>query len=146
MINSRKVEDLDQRVRDICEAHVVACRKVDIELLITSTWRDSEAQEALYAIGRTTEIARKPVTNARGGQSWHNYRCAWDVVPLIGGKAVWDANNAVWADIVRLGESVGAEAGAKWKFPDLPHFQVTPTGLTLSAAMTRFRQRGTIFI
>ncbi len=146
MINSRKIDDLDPEAQEVCRGHVAACKAIGIDLLITSTYRDSETQEALYAIGRTAEKHRKPVTNARGGQSWHNFRCAYDVVPLQGGKAVWD-DDTLWRDIVRLGKAAGAEAGAEWKtFPDRPHFTVKPVPtLTLAQADELFKDRGTIF-
>lgn len=144
MIDSRKIEDLDGPAEAVCRAHVAACAVAGIELLVTSTYRDAESQDALYAIGRTAQMERKPVTNARGGQSWHNYRVAWDVVPLIGGKAQWDS--PLWKEIIRIGKAVGAEAGAEWKsFKDKPHFQAVG-GLTLKQAKERFDVSGSIFI
>lgn len=146
MINSRKLEDLDPKALFVCRQHIVECAAIGIELLITSTYRDAESQDALYAVGRTAEKHRKPVTNARGGQSWHNYKCAWDVVPLKDGKAIWD-DDTLWRDIIRIGKQVGAEAGAEWKtFPDRPHFQITPKPITLTQAFDRFKDRGTIFV
>lgn len=117
---------------------------------MTSTWRDIEAQNALYAIGRTVDKDKRPVTNAEGGHSWHNYKVAWDVVPIIQGKPVWDSNDPVWQEVIKAGEDSGAEAGAKWKtFPDLPHFQIRPIvkGLPIefAAALDRFQLHGTIF-
>lgn len=145
MIDSRKITDLDPKLQPYCRAHVAACKKEGIELLVTSTWRDIEAQDALYAIGRTTQMNRKPVTNAKGGQSWHNYRVAYDTVPLIGGKAVWN-DNRLWRDIIRLGKALGLEAGADWtSFPDKPHFQLKPVGMTLARARQLFDLKGTIF-
>lgn len=145
MIDSRKITDLDQRVQPLCRSHAASCKTAGIELLITSTWRDNEAQDALYAIGRTTQLHRKPVTNAKGGQSWHNYRVAYDTVPLIGGKAVWN-DQKLWREIIRLGKALGLEAGADWtSFPDKPHFQLKPVGMTLTKARQLFATHGTIF-
>ena len=146
-MNSRDVMDLETPARLVCAQHIGECRSRGIELLVTSTWRDIEAQNGLYAIGRTVNPERRIVTNAKGGKSWHNYRCAWDVVPLIGGKCVWDPFNPVWKEVVAIGKNLGAEAGADWpKFPDLPHFQVTPKALTLEVAFERFTEQGTIFV
>lgn len=146
MINSRELTQLSPQVEAVCRQHIAACREIGIELLVTSTYRDAESQEALYAIGRTTEKERKPVTNARGGESWHNFRCAYDVVPLAGGKAVWD-DDTLWREIIRIGKSCGAEAGAEWKtFPDKPHFTVKPAAaLTIAAARELFADHGTLF-
>lgn len=150
VINSRSLEDLDPAARTVCNAHLALCSAAGIELIVTSTYRDYEAQERLYAIGRTIEKARKPVTNAKAGHSWHNFKVAYDVVPLISGKAVWNARDPVWKEVIRLGKEAGAEAGADWQsFPDMPHFQVTPTvsGLHISIdeARSRFDANGTIF-
>lgn len=145
MINSRLITDLDPPARVVCESQIIQCKNTGIELLVTSTYRDFEAQDDLYAIGRTKERNRKPVTNAKAGKSWHNYRCAWDVVPLIGGKAVWN-DERLWRDIISIGKECGAQAGADWKtFPDRPHFQVIPSSMTLSQAFALFSAKGTIF-
>ncbi len=146
MINSRNFYDLDPIAQRICQLHIDHCKVDGIDLLLTATYRDIEQQDALYAIGRTMGDARKRVTNAKGGQSWHQYRCAWDVVPVIGGKCVWE-DPILWAKIIAWGEVAGAEAGAKWKtFPDRPHFQHIPAALTLASALERFNEHGTIFI
>jgi len=145
MINSRLLSDLDPEAEAVAEAHISACLEEGIELLITSTYRDYESQDALYAIGRNGD-PRKVVTNAPAGHSWHNFKCAWDVVPIVSGKPVWDATDPMWKKVIDAGKSVGAEAGADWKsFPDLPHFQVRPTNLQFADARTRFDSTGSIF-
>lgn len=151
MVTSRRLEDLDPEVKEIAQEHIRLCRDAGIELLITSTWRDWEAQDALFAIGRTVHKERRRVTNARGGRSWHNLRCAWDVVPLILGKCDWKSRSKgnltpFWFQIVTLGKQVGALAGADWpgKLVDDAHFYVTPD-LTIEEASARFQSEGTIF-
>ena len=150
MLSSRKIEDLDPEVQIVCRDHIVRCRQRGIELLVTSTYRDFEAQEALYKIGRSVEPLRRTVTNARAGHSWHNFKCAYDVVPLVGGKPVWDEKDTVWDEVVRCGKEAGAEAGANWPlFKDLPHFQVRPAAsgkpIELAEARRRWDDLGTIF-
>ena len=128
MINSRNIDDLDHRVAAKCRALIAACQDAGIDIIVTSTYRDNESQDALYAQGRTKPGAK--VTNARAGQSWHNYRLAFDVVPVVGGKAVWN-DKAAWETIGRLGEAVGLEWAGRWtRFREFPHFQWTG-GLTL---------------
>ncbi len=148
MLNSRDMNDLDMNARVVCAHHIASCRLVGIELLITSTYRDFDAQDALYAVGRTVHPERHAVTNARAGHSWHNFKCAWDVVPIIGGKAVW--NGPMWNEIIELGKKAGAEAGADWPtFKDMPHFQYRPTveglHINLDEAMARWNEHGSIF-
>ena len=147
MISSRALSDLDPTARDVCNAQLAECHHQGIELIVTSTWRDFEAQTALYAIGRTLQTKRLPVTNAKAGRSWHQYKCAWDVVPIVAGKPVWDPKDTIWKEVVRIGKAVGAQAGAEWKtFPDLPHFQFVPEAITLDIAQDRFLENGTIFV
>lgn len=131
MINSRNPKDLLPIVGGKALALVHACAEQGIDLLITSTYRDHEAQNALYAQGRTTK--GHIVTNAKGGQSYHNWRCAFDVVPLRNGKPVWDSSDPVWRQIGELGESLGLEWAGRWtgRLKETAHFQYTG-GLTLA--------------
>ena len=56
---------------------------------IAQGFRTFAEQDALYAQGRTKPGAK--VTNAKGGQSIHNYGLAVDIVLIIDGKiASWD--------------------------------------------------------
>lgn len=116
MISSRKLEDLHPHVAKMCQAHIDACAAEGIDLLITCTYRDKEAQDALYAQGRTTP--GHIVTKARGGQSFHNYRLAYDFVPLINGKPSWDATSptgqALWEKIGELAEAQGLQWAGRW--------------------------------
>jgi len=150
MVNSRKLEDLDPEARQVCIQHLLKAKDRGIELLVTSTWRDFEAQDSLYQIGRTHYQERHIVTNARAGGSWHNYKVAWDVCPIVQGKPVWDANDPIWKEVIRCGKEVGAEAGADWPtFPDRPHFQIRPPNgdgsISIVEARVRFDEHGTVF-
>lgn len=128
MINSRKIEDLNPKVATKCDQFIKACAKQGIDVLITSTYRDAESQNALYAQGRTAP--GKKVTNAKGGQSFHNWKVAFDFVPLVNGKAMW-SDTALFTKCGEIAESVGLEWAGRWvKFKELAHCQYTG-GLTL---------------
>lgn len=100
---------------------MVRCKDVGIDVLITSTYRDDEAQNALYAKGRTT--TGPVVTNARGGQSFHNHRVAFDFVPIVGGKASWD-DKKLFQKCGEIAEGCGLEWAGRWKnFREFPHCQ-----------------------
>ena len=130
MINSRSLDDLLPAVKVRVEKFINSAKDAGIDLLITSTYRDNASQTALYAQGRTA--AGRIVTNAKAGESFHNYRCAVDVVPLINGKPVWDVSYQVWQTIGKLGQENGLEWAGNWtKFKEMPHFQYTG-GLTLA--------------
>lgn len=131
---SRRIEDLAPAVQQRAKALVNAAKDAGIDLLITSTYRSSEEQAALYAQGRTKPGAI--VTNARPGDSYHNWRCAFDVVPLRNGKPVWGTTGPdgdLWRKIGEMGESVGLEWAGRWtgKLREMAHFQYTG-GLTLA--------------
>jgi peptidoglycan L-alanyl-D-glutamate endopeptidase CwlK len=129
MINSRKLDDLHPRVKTLCEQFIASCAKQNIDVLITSTYRDAESQNALYTQGRTAP--GKKVTNAKGGQSFHNWRVAFDFVPIVNGKAMW-ADTALFTKCGEIAESVGLEWAGRWKtFKELAHCQQT-FGLTLA--------------
>ena len=130
MINSRNINDLLPNVKVRVEKFIELCDEEGIDLLITSTYRDNESQEALYEQGRTRP--GKIVTNAKSGESWHNYRCAIDIVPLVNGKPNWDGSDPIWKKIGELGEQAGLEWAGRWRsFKELAHFQYTG-GLTLA--------------
>ncbi len=103
----------------------------------TATLRTFAEQDKLYAQGRTTKGSK--VTNARGGQSYHNYGLALDIVLVLDKdknglyeSAVWDVRGdfdrdgrADWMEIVNIFKQYGWEWGGDWKFYDAPHFQKT---------------------
>ena len=129
MINSRNLDDLVPPAKQRAEAFIAAAKAKGIDLLVTSTYRDNESQDALYAQGRTTP--GNIVTRAKAGQSWHNWRCALDVVPLVNGKAIWD-DQAMWKQVGEIGKSCGLEWAGDWvTFKEFPHFQYTG-GLTIA--------------
>lgn len=124
MINSRDIGELLPPVQVRVQRFIDLCHEHGIDLLITSTYRDNESQDALYAQGRTKP--GKIVTKAKGGQSWHNYRCAVDVVPLLNGKPNWNTKDPVWQKIGQLGKEAGLEWAGDWtKFKEMAHFQYT---------------------
>ena len=130
MINSRSLDDLIPPAKTRVQAFLEAAKKRGIDLLVTSTYRDNASQDALYAQGRTKP--GKIVTNAKAGQSWHNYKCAVDVVPIVAGKPRWDVKDEVWQQVGALGKAAGLEWAGDWKrFKEYPHFQYTG-GLTLA--------------
>lgn len=75
---------------------------------------------------------QKPkVTNAKGGQSIHNYGFAVDIVLIIDGKtASWDNHKdwdndgiADWDECVKVFAKHGWSWGGSWaSFKDMPHF------------------------
>ena len=101
------------------------------------TLRTFAEQDALFAQGRTKPGAI--VTKAKGGQSYHNYGLAIDIVLLVDKDkngtfetASWDLKTdfdgdgkSDWQEIVAIFKRYGYEWGGDWKFNDAPHFQKT---------------------
>lgn len=97
-------------------------------IFVTDEYRSNAEQDALYAIGRTKP--GKIVTNAKGGESMHNYRCAFDVAFVK--KDGSDPYVGPWDMVGRIGKAIGLEWGGEWdNFVDRPHFQYT-AGYTLA--------------
>jgi len=129
MKNSRDISELNPETAALCREFVAECAKHRIEVLITSTYRDFESQNALYAQGRTTP--GRIVTNAKGGYSWHNFRCAFDFCPIVHGKAQWN-DRALFRRCGEIGKALGLEWAGDWvKFKEYAHLQHTG-GATLA--------------
>lgn len=56
MINSRSLTDLNPKVAAMCSEFINRCKAKNIDVIITSTYRDAESQNALYAQGRTSKV------------------------------------------------------------------------------------------
>lgn len=122
-------KNLKPRVRRLMEQLVKDAAKVGFEILITQGYRSIEEQNRLYAQGRQTK--GNIVTNAKGGDSFHNHGCAFDYCFLVNKKASYSLPDSAWKKIADLGVKLGLEAGYYWKgFQDKPHFSFT-TGYSL---------------
>jgi peptidoglycan L-alanyl-D-glutamate endopeptidase CwlK len=133
MISSRSLDDLHPKVKILAELFVKKCAEYNIEVQIISTYRDIAAQNALYAKGRTA--AGNIVTNAKGGQSFHNhpapYSVAFDFLPFKFGKPDW-TDIALYTKCGEIAEEIGLEWAGRWKtFKEYGHCQFTD-GLTLA--------------
>lgn len=94
------------------------------QVRISQGLRTFAEQDALYK--------QKPkVTNAKSGQSIHNYGFAVDIVLIIDGKtASWDTHKdwdgdkiADWDECVKVFAKYGWNWGGNWtSFKDMPHF------------------------
>ena len=117
--------ELARRVQLLIAAMLVRGHVVEV----VQGLRTFAEQEALYAQGRTKPGPR--VTNARGGQSNHNYGLACDLCPFVAGKPDWNAAAAVWIALGEEARRVGLEWGGDWKrFQDRPHVQLPGLSIT----------------
>jgi peptidoglycan LD-endopeptidase CwlK len=96
------------------------------------------AQQNLdFAEGRT--LPGKIVTNARGGQSMHNYGLAVDVVPYLsgdGGNINWNPTTTEYQEMVTELKAAGMDWGGDWPhFKDEDHFQFGGLPMSPTPAM-----------
>lgn len=114
-----------------------------VRLRFAYTTRTNEEQDELYAQGRTKLYDSNgkrlgKVTQAKGGESIHNYHLAFDIVLLLDkdgdGKfesATYEMldfdkdGKADWLEVVEYFKSLGFTWGGDWKFKDKPHFEMT---------------------
>ena len=95
-----------------------------ITIKVISGTRSYAEQDALYAQGRTAPGAK--VTNARGGQSNHNFGIAFDIGIFEGNRYLGDSPK--YKAVGALGMDIGLEWGGSWKtIVDQPHYQLRPT-------------------
>lgn len=135
-IDSRSLEDLEPKTRALAKRFVEEAERAGFRVLVYSTFRNAAKQAQLYNQGRTAP--GKVVTNARPGYSWHNFRRAFDFVPLTKtGAADW-GNLSAYNTLGALGKSLGLTWGGDFKsLVDRPHFEYTG-GLTLAKARAKY--------
>lgn len=134
-ITLERIKTLHPKIRkEVLDAYTHINEKLlgkGVRLRFAYTYRTNAEQDALYN--------QKPkVTNAKGGQSIHNYGLAFDIVLLYDldnngtfETASWDMKKdfdkdgiADWMEITNYFKSIGFEWGNDWKsFKDAPHFQ-----------------------
>lgn len=128
-----RLQSLHPAIQSRVREFINAAEDAGLYLRITSGYRSFAEQDKLYAQGRTAP--GDIVTNAKGGQSYHNYGLSFDVVPMVKGLPVWDSA-PLWAQIGALGKSYGFAWGGDWKNPDKPHFEKS-YGLSVAQLYTK---------
>ncbi len=122
MKESREISDLHLVLQRGVKEFIKRCKSEGLNIRITQTLRDSEYQDWLYAKGRTS--GGSIVTNARGGNSFHNYGLAFDICKNIKGKEYSDL--IFFHRCGQIWEDMGGKWGGNFKsFKDNPHFEFT---------------------
>lgn len=112
------------------KSQIAARRFLDImknngkDVRIISGTRTYAEQDALYRKGRNGNRENK-VTNAKGGQSNHNFGIAWDIGLFEDGKYITDIKKYKQLSPLVIPHISELEWGGDWKsFPDFPHYQL----------------------
>lgn len=106
MINSKDPNDLKEPIKTIAKEIIpIAKNKFGIDVVLLSTYRDSEYQQKIKGTG---------VISSEPGESVHEYREAFDFGIVHDGKLSFDVKNPIILDkymkIAKLGEEMGAKS------------------------------------
>lgn len=119
---SLNIDSLHPGVAAMARRFLQLAHQHHIDARITTAFRSWDEQDRLYAKGRTTP--GHTVTNAQGGNSYHNWGLAFDAAPFENGKISNDV--AKYKQLGKIGEQVGLEWGGTFKsITDYPHYQYT---------------------
>jgi len=115
-------EPVANTVRDIAED---AAQKLKRDIIVIFGARTPQEQEILYAQGRTSP--GNIVTNAKPGQSAHEFNCAADIwiMDATGTKIDW--KNAEFADLIK--DNISKRTDITWggdfqSIKDYPHIEL----------------------
>ncbi|UZD14845.1 M15 family metallopeptidase [Virgibacillus natechei] len=124
-------DDLHPLVEEKKDILLEQAEAIDIDVVITDKTRSIDEQNELYEQGRSA--SGNIVTNAKGGESYHNYGLAIDYALLDNnGDIHWDiqydgtdSGESDWFEVAELAKDLGFEWGGDWnRFPDYPHLQM----------------------
>ena len=115
------------------------------DIRILSGTRTYAEQDVLYRQGRNGNTLPR-VTNARGGQSNHNFGLAWDIGVFENGKYLGtDSKYKPVAPMV-LPQLPELEWGGNWKsFKDFPHYQLKAVSESVGDIRTLF-EKGSAYV
>lgn len=144
-ITETRINELHPKIREEVFALVNKANQAltgRAQVRIVQGYRSFQEQDALYAQGRTNKALPR-VTNAKGGQSYHNYGLAIDFALLIDGKQIswdtkadWDQDKTSdWMEVVNIFLASGGWVWGK-AFNDMPHLEKT-FGLTYYQLLNR---------
>jgi peptidoglycan L-alanyl-D-glutamate endopeptidase CwlK len=123
--SEKNIATLLPKVQPVMRNFLIECKKYfqekGIEVKVISGNRTWAEQDALYSKGRTTPGPK--VTNAKGGQSNHNFGLALDLGLFANGKYLGES--PFYSHIGKIVEKFPSlEWGGNWKsILDEPHVQ-----------------------
>lgn len=129
-MTSRSITDLHPDIQPLCREFLAQCHAESIFCFLTCTYRSNTEQDEDYAKGRTAP--GKIITNARAGQSKHNFTIAdkpaskaFDVAVKGNDGLDWDVTHPCWQRTGEIGKSLGLTWGGDFhSIKDYPHFEI----------------------
>lgn len=135
-LSERNVRSLQPAAQEAARAFMRRILAAAIPARIISGTRTYAEQNALFKQGRFGNYG-PVVTNARGGQSNHNFGIAWDVGIFLNGA--YQGESPYYRRAAEVGLVPGLEWGGAWRtFPDPPHYQLATGTRTIAAVRDRF--------
>lgn len=139
--SERNIAGLHIKAQEMARRFLAKATTGSKTVRIISGNRTYEEQNRLFAQGRFGNPG-PIVTNARGGQSNHNFAIAWDIGIFTSSGEYLDGNTAAeereYKKVFDLVDGIGLEWGGNWTtIVDLPHYQV-PTGKKVSEVRALF--------
>lgn len=129
------LDGLHPQVKKVANQLIADAKAKGIKIVIYEGYRSWDEQDELYKIGRQIRTSEKPVTNARGGESFHNFGLAFDfaLIEPITNDISWDIKRDAnkngksdWFEVAEIGKRLGLSWGGDWKqIKDYPHFEMT---------------------
>jgi len=122
-----RIAQAHPKIREELKQYYIECNNLlpkGVRLRFAYVYRSIAEQNVLYN-------QRPKVTNAKGGQSIHNYGLAFDYVIMLDKDnngtfetIEWDLKSPYHKVVVDYFKSKGYEWGGSWQnFKDYPHFQ-----------------------
>ncbi len=114
-------------------------RSAGLDIRILSGTRTYKEQDDLYAHGRNGDT-QPEITNARGGESNHNFGIAWDI-GIFDQQGIYCTDEAPYCAFAEkvLATNDAIEWGGNWHtFRDYPHYQLKPMEEAITAIRHRF--------
>ncbi len=137
-INAAKLAGVCPALQSRGQKFIEAAAADGVIVQIVQGLRTFAEQDELFKKGRTKPGKR--VTNARGGQSNHNFGLALDFAPVVGGKVSWDEK--LYRPFGKWAAAAGLSWGGNWtKFKDLPHVEYLK-GHSLAQIQELYRKGG----
>jgi len=128
---------LHPKAQEAARVFLGKVRSAAIDARIISGTRTYAEQNELFRQGRFGNPG-PIVTNARGGQSNHNFGIAWDIGIFQKGKYLGDS--PLYKKAAEVGLVDGLEWGGNWtSLKDWPHYQLA-TGLSISDVREKFEK------
>ena len=135
--SERNIRTLHPSAQRLARRFLSTVRDAGIDARIISGTRTYAEQNLLFRKGRFGNPPPR-VTNAKGGESNHNFAIAWDIGIFDNGAYL--PESPLYERAAEIGLVDGIEWGGNWKtFKDRPHYQLA-TGLTAAQVREKFEQ------